>query len=108
MKVLDIGHQYELDNFEKDGSPNQTLQFIKKTLKDVEPATSDGTMITVANGTTNEEVLKVLIDRLYSLQSKFSCRENSIAITKLEEALMWLNKRTQDRVNRGVEGKHTK
>ena len=28
---------------------------------------------------------------------RFKCRENAIAITKLEEALLWLNKRTQDR-----------
>jgi hypothetical protein len=42
------------------------------------------------------------------LNGKFPCRENSIAITKLEEALMWLNKRTADRVKRGVEGKNLK
>ena len=37
-------------------------------------------------------------------QGDFACRENSIAITKLEEALLWLNKRTQDRIARNVEG----
>ena len=31
--------------------------------------------------------------------------ENAITITKLEEALMWQNKRTLDREKRGVEGK---
>jgi hypothetical protein len=35
---------------------------------------------------------------------KFRCRENSLAITKLEEALMWLEKRTADREARKVEG----
>ena len=54
----------------------------------------------------NEEVLEVLIDRMNFLQSKFPCRENAIVITKLEESLMWLNKRTQDRLKRNVEGKH--
>ena len=49
-------------------------------------------------------MLTVLIDRLNFLNSKFLCRENSIAITKLEESLMWLNQRTTDRVKRGVEG----
>jgi len=39
--------------------------------------------------------------------SKFKCRENAIAITKLEEALLWLNKRTMDRERRKVEGTHT-
>jgi|SRR6185503_21128770 len=41
-------------------------------------------------------------------QGKFSCRENAVAITKLEEALMWLDKRTKDREARQVEGTHSK
>jgi hypothetical protein len=35
---------------------------------------------------------------------RFPCRENSIAITKLEEASMWLKKRKAEREVRGVEG----
>jgi len=58
------------------------------------------------NGVQNEEVLEILIDRMNYLNKKFPCRENALAITKLEEALMWLNKRTENRVARGVEGKH--
>jgi hypothetical protein len=38
------------------------------------------------------------------LNKNFPCRENSIAITRLEEALMWLDKRTANRDARGVEG----
>lgn len=57
-------------------------------------------------GTTLEEMLRVSIERLSYLNAKFPCRENSLAITKMEEALMWLNRRTADRVARGVEGKH--
>ncbi len=38
---------------------------------------------------------------------KFRCRENSIAVTKLDEALLWLDKRTRDREARQVEGTHT-
>lgn len=38
------------------------------------------------------------------LNKKFSCRENAMIITKLDEALMWSNKRKTDRENRGVEG----
>ena len=37
-------------------------------------------------------------------RSEYACRENAIAITKLEEALLWLRKRTEARVERGVEG----
>jgi len=60
---------------------------------------------TLSDGTTNEEVLEVLITRMNFLQAKFPCRENAIAITNLEQALLWLNKRTSDRLKRNVEGK---
>jgi hypothetical protein len=58
------------------------------------------------NGVQNEDLIAICIDRLRGFQSgKFSCRENAIALTKLEEAQMWLRKRTADREARGVEGK---
>ncbi len=60
------------------------------------------------NGTTLEEMLRVSIERLTDLNDRFTCSENSIAITKIQEALMWLNQRTADRVARNVEGKHAK
>lgn len=47
------------------------------------------------------EAAKLMLERL---NSKLSCRENAIAITKLDEALMWLNERTKKRIKRGVEG----
>lgn len=57
------------------------------------------------NGCHNEDLIAIVLDRLQCLnQGDFKCRENSIAITKLEEAMMWLNKRTADRASRGVEG----
>lgn len=60
------------------------------------------------NGITQEVLLAILIDRLSGFQSgNFRCRENAIALTHLEEALMWLQKRTLGRVKRDVEGTHT-
>lgn len=57
------------------------------------------------NGCQNEDLLAVVLDRLYGFQSgEFKCRENELAITKIEEALHWLNHRTQERIKRGVEG----
>lgn len=57
------------------------------------------------NGISGEALLAIQIDRLRSFQSgPFACRENAIALTKLEESLMWLQKRTRDREARGVEG----
>ncbi len=57
------------------------------------------------NGVTHEALLAIIADRLRGFQSSpFSCRENALALTKIEEALMWLHKRTRDREARGVEG----
>lgn len=59
------------------------------------------------NGVCNEDLLVMVIRRLQGFQeSEFKCRENAMAITKLEEALLWLRKRTLGRENRGVEGTH--
>ena len=104
MKNNVAGHQYELSNFENKDQQGQILQFIHKEPKE-EGSTE---LVTVADGTTNEEVLEVLIDRMNFLQSKFPCRENAIVITNLSYHLMWLNKRTQDRLKRNVEGKQLK
>jgi hypothetical protein len=61
------------------------------------------------NGTCNEDLIAMVITRLEHFQkSEYSCRENALAITKLEEALMWLRKRTVGRENRGIEGTHIK
>lgn len=103
MKVLTPGHNYLLANFENEQNPAQTLQFIQKEPKE---GGDPGEMQTVSDGTTNEEVLEMLIDRMKWLQAKFPCKENACCITHLEEGLMWLEKRTKDRIKRGVEGKH--
>lgn len=61
------------------------------------------------NGITNEALMAVLIDRMRGFQGgQFACRENALALTHLEEALMWLQKRTRDRMARGVEGTNLK
>lgn len=61
------------------------------------------------NGISNEALLAIVIDRLRGFQSgEFKCRENACALTKIEEALMWLQLRTVHRLKRGVEGTHEK
>jgi hypothetical protein len=61
------------------------------------------------NGISQEALLAVVEDRLIGFQSgEYACRENAIALTKLQEAMMWLQKRTRDRVARGVEGTNQK
>lgn len=62
------------------------------------------------NGAFVETVIAIAADRIRFFNEasggKFACRENSLAITKLEEALHWLDHRTKAREQRGVEGTH--
>lgn len=61
------------------------------------------------NGVCNEDLIAMVICRLEHFQrSEYSSRDNAMAITKLEEALLWLGKRTMGREKRGVEGTHIK
>ena len=60
------------------------------------------------NGAFVEDVIAAALGRIQFYQdSKFKCRENALALTKLEEALHWLDHRTRERERRGVEGTHT-
>lgn len=56
------------------------------------------------NGCQVDTIIEAAKTIIEGLNKNFPCRENSIAITKLDEALMWLDKRKKDRVKRGVEG----
>lgn len=59
------------------------------------------------NGITHEALLTILIDRLRGFQNgPFKSKANACALTHMEEALMWLNQRTLERMRRGVEGTH--
>lgn len=92
-------HIYVMYLKSKDGTPRdeyyEVIRFQKGPLAEVGP-----------NGFTNEALLAIVEDRLKSFQTgPFNCRENAVALTKVQEAMMWLNKRTADRVYRGVEGK---
>ena len=59
------------------------------------------------NGAFVETVIAAVVQRIRHYNSgKFSCRENALAITHLEEALHWLNARTRRREEAGVEGTH--
>lgn len=59
------------------------------------------------NGITQEVLLAIVADRLRSFQAgPFACRENALALTKIEEAQHWLQQRTIARMRRGVEGTH--
>ncbi|MGL5752689.1 MAG: hypothetical protein ACRCXT_19280 [Paraclostridium sp.] len=57
------------------------------------------------NGCGNEDLIAIVLERLISFQNtEYACKENAMTITKLEEAVLWLRKRTMGREQRGVVG----
>jgi hypothetical protein len=105
-------HRYEITGFDATGNASNF---------DLEPDTAGPKKVTVmfqngpikefgVNGITQEALLAIVIDRLRGFQGElnnagpFRCRENAIALTYCEEALMWLQRRTVARIKRGVEG----
>lgn len=101
-------HRYEVGGYNCDSNPSvgkdEGIALGTLILFQNGPVREAGT-----NGLTHESLLAVVIDRLQCFQKgPHSCRENAIALTKLEEAMLWLQKRTRDRVARGIEGRHEK
>jgi hypothetical protein len=87
-------HEYEIQATNAPAYILQEISFQNGPIKEVG-----------VNGVMNEDLISIVIDRLQGFQSgDFKCRENEMALIKLEEALMWLRKRTNDRESRGVEG----
>ncbi len=95
MKVLTPGHKYLLDAHE--GRAHQTIQFIEKRKE-------GDALVTVNDGTTNEEVLRMLINRIDILNTKLPCEENEVVLANLRASLEILEQRTAKRQARGVEG----
>ena len=60
------------------------------------------------NGVQIDDVVELVRNIIEGFNMDYPCRENSIVITKLDEALLWLLKRKMDREKRGVEGTHAK
>lgn len=61
------------------------------------------------SGVLDQDLLEIVRHRLQAFQKgDFASRESACALTHIEEALMWLNKRKEDRKERGVLGRHVK
>lgn len=58
------------------------------------------------NGVQALDMLQYTKCLFESLNEVFPCRENSLTITKIEEAIHWQEARTRDRLRRNVEGKN--
>jgi hypothetical protein len=60
-------------------------------------------------GVFTETLLQTALQYLQSVNiGPLSTRETSMAITKIDEALMWINKRAEDRKLREVQGTYQK
>jgi hypothetical protein len=61
------------------------------------------------HGVLDTDLLEIVRHRLQCFQQgEFSTRENAIALTHIEEALLWMNKRVEDRIERNVLGTNNK
>lgn len=61
------------------------------------------------HGVIDTDLLEIVRHRLKSFQEgPFASRENAIALTHIEEALMWMNRRVEDRIERNVLGTNNK
>lgn len=56
------------------------------------------------NGCQVDALISAARSIIGGLNNQHPCRENALAITKLDEALHWLDHRTKEREKRGVEG----
>jgi hypothetical protein len=86
VKIVDPGRAYEL-------AAGIHLHFLQKHRGEI-----------IRDGTTVEEVLEVLIDRVTDGYQRLPCAETIRAVHCLREALRALHERTAQRVDAEVEG----
>jgi hypothetical protein len=87
-------HQYEVCPVDSDSRRFALINFQKGPVKEAG-----------VNGIFMEDLLHICEHRLECFQAgAWACEENAEALKKIQEALMWLNKRTTGRQVRGVEG----
>lgn len=61
------------------------------------------------HGVLDTDLLEIVRHRLQCFQQgEFATRENAIVLTHIEEALLWMNKRVEDRIERNVLGTNNK
>ena len=91
--------------FEKDIRPNNFV-YVRHDKNSLSFTIQDGPVReSGVNGCQVDTLIHAAKEILSGLNKNFPCRENAIAITKLDEAIHWLDHRTKDREERGVEGR---
>lgn len=82
---------------------------IEKTAADIQFQCGPRKEFDSIHGVIDTDLLEIVRDRLKGFQSgEYACRENACALTHIEEALMWMNRRVEDRIERNVLGTEEK
>jgi len=113
LEVMALGappnHLYQIAGFDLTSHPNFRFDYDLSDAGRLTILFQNGPIPKVGvNGITNEALLAIVIDRLRGFQSgPFACSENQQAMLSTEAALYWLQKRTRNRMQRGIEGTYT-
>lgn len=105
--VREIGTRYDLPEYnvvdgvgiEKTGT-FCGIQFVR--------GSKIGEGIEKVTGILHESLLSMMITDLKYKNTLVPSRESSLVITKLEEALMWLEERQRSRIKAGIQGTYLK
>lgn len=89
MKIIKPGVEYQVTDF-ADNERFQTIKFTEKLAG------------TFQEGTTNEEVINILIDRFYTLQKKNFSAENQCIILLLKNVRQLMAKRLSRKIEKVI------
>jgi hypothetical protein len=90
--------------FEKEIRPNNFV-YVRQDVNSIAFTLQNGPIKeNGVNGCQVDTIIEAAKMIIEGLNEKYPCIENINTITALKDALYWLNKRKQDRENRGVEG----
>lgn len=107
FEVKEDGRVYQLNNYTFIGSkPVKVIDIVSRSSKEddyLELTFLRGSS-PLEKGITHEQLLGTMIHDLQYKNREVPSRETSIVITKLQEALMWLEEREKDRIERKVLG----
>lgn len=100
-------HLYQINALTKaDGLSGEREAITDWTIQFQNGARKDESAI---HGVLDTDLLEIVRDRITGFQSgPYSSRENACALTHIEEALMWMNRRVEDRIERNVLGTYKK
>lgn len=95
-------HRYRIVSVEKDNKPG-------KVLADIRFQKGPRGVNSSEDGILDADLLEIIRDRLKLFQEgEFETLYNDKALEHVEEALMWLNRRVEDRAERKVLGTYNK